>query len=208
MHTNPILITFVNLLYYKKLQEFLRRHHREKRDYLARNPDTKPQQLKLGHFRGLLPPHKRGPEAISYNQSIVSKWHLLCFLNKNRGLIMMRKHNILREEIKEARLGFIRRLKAKLNELIALFRRKKFSLEHHDHDELDVNQNNLATFDLISGGLHNNAYFSEFSSSAKLFHNEPHSSSSLLATNKSSTITRLRKKRSTSLVDLRGDFYY
>lgn len=144
MHTNPIIITFVSIMYYKKLDEFIRRHHIEKRIYLSQNPDKK---LRLSVFRGFLPiesptdPFLKkmniGYSQNVYNKKIVNKWHLIWFLSKNKSLCVLRKHNFIKEEEEEEeqKTGFVEKVKLKLKSCCS--KKKKADDEAIDMEKID-----------------------------------------------------------------------
>ena len=99
MHTNPVLITFLSLLYYKNLDEHVRRFQIEKKIFKEQEDDK--NMLKMRTFIGRLsisgPPdpiqmlHNKYIHK-SYNIRVLIRWHLLLLLSKNKQLIYFRKH--------------------------------------------------------------------------------------------------------------------
>ena len=154
-------------MYYKKLDEFIRRHHIEKRIYLSQNPDKK---LRPSVFRGYLPvdaPIDPFLERMDisdntnvYNKKIVNKWHLICFLNKNKSLCVLRKHTIIKEE-EERKLGMIQKVKQKLTSCCLKKKNQAKDAEKND----DLNMTNLAEPSRFTMNTSNNSYLDDSFSS-------------------------------------------
>ena len=97
-------ITFISILYYRDLGEYIRRHHVEKRLLSRFYPD---QIFKLDKFSGLLPSGKELPihsyikqlgvssrvTGRKYNRHVLNRWHLIVMLANNKDLIRYRGHN-------------------------------------------------------------------------------------------------------------------
>jgi hypothetical protein len=126
VHTNPIILSFCSLLYYKDLSEHLRRFKIEKA--YAEKFIGKDERIKMATFTGRVPPvfhmqdsssPRRTAESIAnskfnknnrdvqlnllgkhkkYNQFIVNKWHVIAMLDRNKTLIRYRKHFVAKKE--------------------------------------------------------------------------------------------------------------
>jgi hypothetical protein len=119
VHTNPIILTFCSLLYYKELTEHLRRYKIEKA--FAEKFIDKDEEIKMATFKGRVPPvfhvedgsNKRAVSARpsfyevqmnllgpvkKYNKFIVNKWHVLVMLERNKALVRFRKHFVEKNE--------------------------------------------------------------------------------------------------------------
>ncbi len=92
-HTNPVMLSFISLLYYKNLNDHVTMFVKAKRkensitEYfeVLGGPNANPNYFKESEKFG-----KR-----IYKKKIVNKWHLLVFLIKNPILILDRKHYLL-----------------------------------------------------------------------------------------------------------------
>jgi hypothetical protein len=117
MHTNPVLNTFLSLLYYKSLSEHLRRYKIEK--VLFGDEEDEDNYLKIKKFRGKLSAiGPSDPNIISkvftsklYKKRIVNKWHLLVFLSKNPSLIKYRKQFMEKKRVKENKSNLFQKIK-------------------------------------------------------------------------------------------------
>ena len=97
MHTNPILISFCSILYYKHLDEYVKQYVKEK---MKIEKDLKGVVVELKKFDGRrLPRNNTNPKnepknnPKTYCKIIVNRWHLLIKLEQNRILLRYRKNN-------------------------------------------------------------------------------------------------------------------
>ena len=92
VHTNPVLICFLSILYYKDLDEDLERYKTEQNILLRKDKQSDVEnnwmllrksntQTKLAGIR-------------CYNRNIVNMWHLLIRLHVNKELIQYRKYKL------------------------------------------------------------------------------------------------------------------
>ncbi len=94
-HTNPILVCFCSLLYYKDLSEHLRRFKVEKQNILNSEELDCRMVFKLKKFVGFLPPCATVER--DYDRLIVNRWHLMLRLAVNRELTVYRGHYLERK---------------------------------------------------------------------------------------------------------------
>ena len=83
-HTNPIMITFCSLLYYKGLSNHVRKKYFE---------SSKDHEL------------TRFNPMRNYKKRIVNKWHVLYFLTKNPILLMYRRDNLIHCVVSKPKKG-------------------------------------------------------------------------------------------------------
>lgn len=117
MHTNPIILTFCSILYYKDLNEHLNRYKLEKKfSSIAENDEL---DLQIKKFNGFLlhPNTLENKRKRIYNKRIVNKWHLILCLCQNPQLVLYRKEYIaklkLKKQIKE-KISIFQKIKLKL----------------------------------------------------------------------------------------------
>ena len=126
VHTNPILISFLSILYYKDLQEYIRRYHFEKRQ--LREIETDKIELKMNTYNGKLD-NLNGFNDIKnkrlYNKTILNRWFLYLQLSKNYDLIRYRGHNISKKEIPIDKPSLISKIKACKNKMCCCKKSKK-----------------------------------------------------------------------------------
>ena len=110
MHTNPIILTFCSILYYRDLGEHIRRHFKEKNKISKRILDNESYSVHMRSFTGILTEEIIKPGDIkiknkksqkSYNKTILNKWYLLLMLHYNKQLIRYRKSHIKKKKNKE-----------------------------------------------------------------------------------------------------------
>ena len=105
VHTNPVLISFCSILYYRDLAEHIKCYNKEKRRLLASQSDTKKYYFmkkfgsKLDRQQLILDGDEQKSSITNsstkkYNKTIVNRWHLLLRLDSNKELIQFRKHQI------------------------------------------------------------------------------------------------------------------
>ena len=105
VHTNPVLISFCSILYYRDLAEHIKCYNKEKRRLLVSQSDTKKYYFmkkfgnKLDRQRLILDDDEQKSSITNsstkkYNKTIVNRWHLLLRLDSNKELIQFRKHQI------------------------------------------------------------------------------------------------------------------
>ncbi len=104
MHSNPILITFCSLLYYKDLDQHMRNHRIEKlliplddslKEYFILRPVKfieKPSNKYKIH--PILISLNYNPRKFEYNKKIVNRWHLFLRLSINIELTIYRRNKM------------------------------------------------------------------------------------------------------------------
>ena len=104
VHTNPIIICFCSVLYYKHLAEHIRRYKIQKRDLNLNENESDELFVKLTKFNGRLSISEAAEQIpLSnmymsldsrriYNKKIVNRWHLFLRLNLNKELMAYRKY--------------------------------------------------------------------------------------------------------------------
>ncbi len=98
-HTNPILICFCSLLYYKNLNEHLYRFKIEKKFIIQKEEiDLSIMKLQLRKFTGTLPNYEI--KCKKYDRKILNKWHLILRLYLNKELTIYRYHYIVNKRRK------------------------------------------------------------------------------------------------------------
>jgi hypothetical protein len=119
VHTNPILITFCSILYYKNLRNHIDNYKLE-RQFIKNNYNYNQNEfsLRVKKFDGkssLIKSNNDNNDQSSfkkkYNQFIVNKWHVLIFIHNNKSLLRYRAHNIRKKQIVE-KIGFIQKIKS------------------------------------------------------------------------------------------------
>ena len=130
MHTNPILVTFCSILYYKDLGIHIKLYKIEKKLLRA---DSVENFFFMKKFSGKLPneTHKNQDEnstTKTYKKHIINRWHVLVKLSLNKELIQFRRHN-LRREINYEDVSLFKQIKDNIFQLlwnfILLFFNKK-----------------------------------------------------------------------------------
>ena len=119
MHTNPILICFCSILYYRDLAVHIERYKIEKKIIMAMNKTKTISDEDIyfflkkfgGRFAkyqetvGETPADSAQIELSSkkhYKKYIVNKWHVMLRLTLNQELIQYRRHNIRKKDVKES----------------------------------------------------------------------------------------------------------
>ena len=111
MHTNPILLTFCSLLYYKDLNEHLYRHKIEKISKPLDESLRENFKLMPSKFESRLPfeqqsvhPFVQNSSSItkSYNKRVLIRWQLYLTLSLNPELIVLRKRGSLQTLLSES----------------------------------------------------------------------------------------------------------
>jgi len=122
VHTNPILICFCSILYYRDLGEHIRRYRIEKQIVKAKETNNLDDEVYylIKKFGGKLVindsflKEKSSDDRILrkkiYNQLIVNRWHVLLRLSLNKELIPYRQHNI-RKKNKSQPISILTRMK-------------------------------------------------------------------------------------------------
>jgi hypothetical protein len=106
VHGNPILITFCSLLYYKDLNEHIRRHKIEKilmplDETVNKSCILRPSKFeKRPEFGEIKHPFVKNPHVYlkNYDRKVLIRWHLLLRLSLNPELTRLRKHLIKSEK--------------------------------------------------------------------------------------------------------------
>ena len=112
MHTNPILICFCSLLYYKDLSEHLRRYKIQRRAVLSSPEfDATNTKIYLSKFTGRLyepisPSSFHRTPTKNYKTRVVIRWHLYLRMTLNKDIIKYRKVHATKHE-KKRPIGFI-----------------------------------------------------------------------------------------------------
>ena len=105
MHTNPILICFCSILYYRELAEQIRRYRIEKEIVKAMDSISSDGEIyfSLKAFTGKLRNEPFEPlkgkssprdQFKIYKKHILNRWHLFLRLTLNKELIVYRGHNL------------------------------------------------------------------------------------------------------------------
>ena len=111
MHTNPVLISFCSLLYYKSLRYHVHNYKLERKcieEGLNLNDEF---HIEMVSFTGKPIAVIQDNEHKAYNKFIVNKWRVFLMLNYNKTLIKYRKHNLVKEEDKET-ISVLQKIKA------------------------------------------------------------------------------------------------
>ena len=118
MHTNPILITFCSILYYKDLGEHLHRFKVERRNHIIKDPTIldadSDKHVEMNHFGRRLSTHF---ESRNYNKTVLNRWHLWIRLSMNKELIYLRQNNFRRKHKDQPSIGILPKIKMKFQEL-------------------------------------------------------------------------------------------
>ena len=111
MHTNPILICFCSILYYRELAEQIRRYRIEKEIVKAMDSFSSDGEIyfSLEEFTGKLRNEPlKGKSSTKdqlkikiYKKHILNRWHLYLRLTLNKELIAYRGHNLKKKVIIE-----------------------------------------------------------------------------------------------------------
>ena len=116
MHTNPILITFCSILYYKNLRNHIDNYKIE-REFITDNYnfDKNKYSLRVKKFDGksssIISNTINQSNKKQYNKYIVNKWHVLVFIHNNKSLLRYRAHNIRNKET-EKKIGILQKIKS------------------------------------------------------------------------------------------------
>ena len=98
-HTNPVMLSFISLLYYKNLN-----------DHVTMFVKAKSKENSITEYYGALGGPNANPNYVKesekfgrriYKKKIVNKWHLLVFLIKNPILTLDRKNNLIKLDSRE-----------------------------------------------------------------------------------------------------------
>ena len=117
MHTNPILITFCSILYYKDLDEYLHRFRAERRTLMKTEKFFLTDELVVMKTFGGRRLSLRG-ETKRYNRLVVNRWHLWLRLSLNREITYMRRNNLIcKREDSQTSFSMIARIKSKVRNL-------------------------------------------------------------------------------------------
>ena len=119
VHTNPIILTFCSILYYKDLDEHVHRYKTER--VFAERFIGEDELIKMTPFTGRVadkfflgdksrPGSGSKPVSLAtatdlhlnmlpaikkYKKSVLNKWHVIVMLNRNKALIRYRKHHLV-----------------------------------------------------------------------------------------------------------------
>jgi hypothetical protein len=120
VHTNPILICFCSILYYRELAEQIRRYRIEK-EIVKRMDSTSSDgeiYFSLKEFTGKLRNEPlKGRSSTNdqlkikvYKKHILNRWHLFVRLTLNKELIAYRGHNLKKIEIIEHESSMLKKM--------------------------------------------------------------------------------------------------
>ena len=136
MHTNPILICFCSILYYKRLRYHIR-HYKLERKYIEKeynltdeytfkikkfhgDPDIAKESEKEvkeriesieGSYEESESEHELKPISCKiYKKCLVNRWHLFTMMDKNRSLIRYRQQHIKEKKVNLEKENLINRL--------------------------------------------------------------------------------------------------
>lgn len=153
MHTNPIIICFCSILYYKDLSEHLRRYRKQRR-MLASNGEFAGADVKvqMNEFTGrlceddfgLAAAHPNGggasnggfDDSISarkqlirreYKTQVVIRWHLFAIMSMNKDLIKYRKIKKVKREKREKE-GVLGKIKKRVQSLCCRKKEDEFQV--------------------------------------------------------------------------------
>lgn len=96
MHTNPILICFCSVLYYKNLRQHIDEYKLERKIIQDKLNLSDEYIIRIRKFTGKthLIDENKVETAKKYNKFIVNKWHVILMIHNNKSLIKYRAHNI------------------------------------------------------------------------------------------------------------------
>jgi hypothetical protein len=133
VHTNPILLTFVSILYYQDLGEHIKMHKLEKHR-LNKELKTNDEYLKMKTFTGsqyifnndVIESNNNQSSGGQFNlkkiekksfrnKTIINKWHLILMLCRNKSLIKYRKIHIKPNIEKKKSEGSLLKLKKNIS---------------------------------------------------------------------------------------------
>ena len=147
MHTNPILICFCSILYYRDLAEHIKNFNKEKKRLMANTRQDKENVYFLKKFGNKMARRvtldtiekQNTNENMSlknkiYNKTYVNKWHLLIRLCLNKELIQFRKHNIKRKAKKESESMFTKLTTKCCSKLKSRNKTNRKQMENHDNE--------------------------------------------------------------------------
>ena len=98
MHTNPVLLSFCSLLYYKNLQIQIKNFIKERKKIEDKINMNIKFSFRIKKFTGRVLVSDAENEALlikKYKKHILNKWHLLLMLHRNKSLIKYRKFNLI-----------------------------------------------------------------------------------------------------------------
>ena len=104
MHTNPILLSFCSLLYYRNLQDHIRNYIIEKKSVEDKFNLSDEFIFRIDKFTGrveISAIERETKTRKNYKKNVVNKWHVMLMLQRNKTLIKYRAHNIIKKENKE-----------------------------------------------------------------------------------------------------------
>lgn len=96
MHTNPIIICFCSILYYKDLAEHVRRYRLERKAATGDGLASHRVNFELNKFKGRLSTGQAQYCKVrkEYKKIVLIRWHLFLRLHLNKELIKLRKHYV------------------------------------------------------------------------------------------------------------------
>lgn len=142
MHTNPIIICFCSILYYKDLSEHLRRYRKQRRMLASNREFAGDVKVLMNEFTGrlseddvgLAATHPNGggtsnggfEDSISarkqlirreYKTQVVIRWHLFAIMSMNKDLIKYRKIKEVKKRDKREKEGVFGKIKKRVQTL-------------------------------------------------------------------------------------------
>jgi hypothetical protein len=118
VHTNPILVSFCSILYYKDLGVHIKLYKKEKN---LLKVDSVERFFFMKKFSGKLSnetqKNQENKTTKIYKKHIINRWHVLVKLSLNKELIQFRRHN-LRREINYEHLSTFKQIKDKIYQLL------------------------------------------------------------------------------------------
>jgi hypothetical protein len=134
VHTNPVLICFCSILYYRDLAEHIKRYRAEKE--ILKTLDTSgfgdEIYFSLKPFIGKLinesilkekSQEKQFLKRKSYQQLVLNRWHVLLRLALNKELIKYRRHNLHKKNKIES-VSLLKKIIQMVSKKISLFTKK------------------------------------------------------------------------------------
>jgi hypothetical protein len=98
VHTNPVLIAFCSLLYYKNLRDHVHNYRIERKcieNGINMNDEFR---IKIVEFTGKPIAIQQDTKHKAYKKFIVNRWCVILMLHYNKSLIKYRKHHLKKIE--------------------------------------------------------------------------------------------------------------
>lgn len=123
MHTNPVLLSFCSLLYYKNLRKHISAYKLERKKVEKTVNLNDEFQFRIKKFTGRIDQITETTEEATssfpeyssnnktYRKRVVNKWHVMLMLQMNKSLIKYRKHNLIKKKTIE-KMSFIQKFRS------------------------------------------------------------------------------------------------